>query len=344
MQAAIDDLWMRWLRAAKEEITANSGQQLPEDFGKEYEFRSFSPLELARRGRGHRNDGPAAGYVVAWALRRVREASVRLADGRWDLHCRRHAETLRQWQKGVPEISEWQVVQFIAKPWNFGKERGEELGQLLAKLLRKTRDEEWRIQRSERNETLDEAAASGSKAAFLFVKGADNEDSEAALNTEATSKVLDRHQAFWGELWQATEEEDRKDWLAELPEGVPCRAIRADHLREAARAMPAGTSCPDGVPAQALAGLSDSMLQALSEMGVLWEAAAQWPTREAVAMTVMIPKGTTAGERPITLFRTVARVMAKAKAWEATDWLAANSPAYLNMCRGRRLDEEPAVD
>ena len=56
-------------------------------------------------------------------------------------------------------------------------------------------------------------------------------------------------------------------------------------------------------------------------------------------MTVMIPKVTSEGERPIALFRTVVRIMAKAKAWRAAGWLEDNSPEYLSMARGRRVGD-----
>lgn len=56
--------------------------------------------------------------------------------------------------------------------------------------------------------------------------------------------------------------------------------------------------------------LSAELSAALTAMGVLPKAAAAWPTRESVAMAAMIPKITSSGERPLTLFRAAARIMA----------------------------------
>ena len=85
--------------------------------------------------------------------------------------------------------------------------------------------------------------------------------------------------------------------------------------------------------------LRASSMEDLSRMGAIWELTCTWPTSEAAAMTVMIPKVTSEGERPITLFRTVVRIMAKAKSWRAAGWLEDNSPEYLNMAKGRRVGD-----
>ena len=62
------------------------------------------------------------------------------------------------------------------------------------------------------------------------------------------------------------------------------------------------------------------------------------PPSESIVVTVLIPKAA-GGERPIALFRTVGRVLAKAKAWQARGWLRRHSPHYVNMAAGRRVGD-----
>ena len=257
------------------------------------------------------------------------------------MHSQRPAEQVRRWQLHVPELRETQAVPFLARPWEFGMEAGRELCKRLCVMLVQARSAEHRIRRSDMRTDLDESAASGGKAAFLSVKGADLTDAASGLNTASIARVLQEHQAFWGDMWQdeGGTNEEGKDWLKLIPDGVPCSRIPVDQLRAVARAFPPTTSCPDVFPAQTLAVISEELLEALSAMGVLWEAAAAWPTRESLAMTVMNPKVTSCGVRPITLFRTVIRIMARAKAWRATKWLEQHSPSYLNTCRGRRVGD-----
>ena len=128
-------------------------------------------------------------------------------------------------------------------------------------------------------------------------------------------------------------------WSTGFPRDVYCVPTSVEDLRTSAASFAPGTSCPDGLPARALLLLSDPMLTVLCQLGVMWEATAVWPTTESAGMTVMIPKVTSEGERPVTLFRTVIRVMAKAKSWRATGWLEVNSPGYLNMAQGRRVGD-----
>ena len=84
--------------------------------------------------------------------------------------------------------------------------------------------------------------------------------------------------------------------------------------------------------------LSHRLLQELADQVLLWEVSGRWPEAEAAVHTVLIPKAT-GGERPIGIFRSVTRVLARCKAWQARQWLDANSPAYVNAARGRRVGD-----
>ena len=207
------------------------------------------------------------------------------------------------------------------------------------------RREERRLSRSTWQDKLDAAAIAGAKPAFLHLKGADA-TGPPTCSTAGTHRVLEQHARAWGERWQAdvageTRAASSREaaWRARFPSDVQCEAIPVEQLRASAASFAPSASCPDGIPAKAFTLLSDDMLEALSRMGTVWELACTWPTSEAAAMTVMFPKVTSEGERPITLFRTVVRIMAKAKSWRAAGWLEGNSPEYLNMAKGRRVGD-----
>ena len=228
-------------------------------------------------------------------------------------------------------------MQFIARPWDFPAAVGVELAESCQELLSQLRNEERRLSRSTWQDKLDAAAIAGAKPAFLHLKGADA-SGPPTCSTAGTHQVLEQHVRTWGGLWQADVADARESraassreaaWRERFPRDVRCSAIPVDELRASAASFAPSTSCPDGLPAKAFTLLSDDMLEALSRMGTVWEMACAWPTSEASARTVMIPKVTSEGERPITLFRTVVRIMAKAKSWRAAGWLEDNSPEYL---------------
>ena len=239
----------------------------------------------------------------------------------------------------MPELRPFKAVEFLGQPWDHGRDAGrqleEQLVQLLAKIRRQTFSEEAKARRQE----LDEAAAAGSKAAFLYVKANDVEGG-AALSAAGTGHVLDENFKVWCGHWNVQHDDTEEDssWLDEFPEDVPIRAASAADIRTAAAAFAPTTACPDGLPAQALASLSDPLMDGLVQMALLWEASLTWPSSETEVITVLIPKAT-GGERPIALFRTIVRVLAKAKAWQARGWLRSNSPHYVNMAAGRRVGD-----
>ena len=349
LQADLDWFWDRWLELAKVEVAANSGQLLQDAAAQPYTFREFDPFARLKTGcsKVKGSELPKASYVVGWALRRVQECNARIHDCRWELVRPRHAAKLLKWLPAAPQLRELQVVQFIARPWDFPGSKGIELAESCKELLAQLRSEERRLSRSTWQDKLDAAAVAGTKPAFLHLKGADVVG-PPTCNTAGTHEVLEQHARTWGGLWQADVVDPREPraassreaaWRARFPDDVRCEAIPVAELRASAASFAPGTSCPDGLPAKALTLLSDDTLEVLSRMGAVWEAAGTWPSLEAAAMTVMIPKVTSEGERPITLFRTVVRVMAKAKSWRAAGWLEDNSPEYLNMARGRRVGD-----
>jgi hypothetical protein len=67
-------------------------------------------------------------------------------------------------------------------------------------------------------------------------------------------------------------------------------------------------------------------------------ASGTWPSTEAAVMVVLIPKAT-GGERPIALYRSAVRMVAKAYAGQAEHWLRSHTPPYLNTARGRRVGD-----
>ena len=55
-------------------------------------------------------------------------------------------------------------------------------------------------------------------------------------------------------------------------------------------------------------------------------------------MVVLIPKAA-GGERPIALYRSSVRMIAKAYARQSEEWLGRCSPEYLNTAKGRRVSD-----
>ena len=204
---------------------------------------------------------------------------------------------------GSPQLRQLQVLQFIARPRDFSAARGIELAAACQALLAQLRREERRLSRSTWQDKLDAAALAGAQPAFLHLKGADAAG-PPTCSTAGTHQVLEQHVRTWGGLWQADVADDREPraassreaaWRERFPRDVRCSAIPVDALRASAASFAPSTSCPDGLPAKAFTLLSDEMLEALSRMGTVWEMACTWPTSEAAAMTVMIPKVTSDG-------------------------------------------------
>ena len=150
-----------------------------------------------------------------------------------------------------------------------------------------------------------------------------------------TAEVLAGHLELYGGLWEAEKDKDQgmngdersdfdgssggdvsNDHWADVVYGAPCRRIGAEQLREAASSFSMGTSCPDGLPCRAVALLSTALLEELADFAQLWPATGCWPASEAVVHTVLIPKDS-GGERPVGLFRSIMRVLAKCKARQA---------------------------
>ena len=139
-------------------------------------------------------------------------------------------------------------------------------------------------------------------------------EDEAPTSAAGTAEVLKNNLEVWSGHWR-TEGGRAPDtsWWESFPQEVISRGVDAGAILAAASSFSSTTSCSDGLPTRASADLSPALLEVLAGMSRLWELTLLWPTPEMQVVTVLIPKAT-GGERPIALFRSVIRVVAKAKA------------------------------
>ena len=226
----------------------------------------------------------------------------------------------------------------LTEPWHYGPQYCQDIAQMLHEKYDRQKKQDRADAIKKWKETIAVKAAEGRKEAFQFIRK-DDVVGGCEFSSLGTAQVLAKHKDFWSNLWQADgspctvlEEE-----LRERP--VPGFSFTPDDIREAAGSFPAGTSCPDQVPARAFAYISDEGLEALSLSFSWWVRAGVWPTSEGVVHTVLIPKAT-GGERPIALFRTVTRLLAKLVAWRVKCW-SAGQPQHTayNAVGGRRIGD-----
>jgi hypothetical protein len=128
-----------------------------------------------------------------------------------------------------------------------------------------------------------------------------------------TEQALKAQTKVWGDLWQASGSDTATAAKNHLITSIPAEPpplISVQELREVASFFPPNAACVDGVPIRAFAGLSDEALRSLSSQAQKWEASTKWPKSEEAVCTVLLPKPQ-GGLRPIALFRSVIRMVAK---------------------------------
>ena len=99
--------------------------------------------------------------------------------------------------------------------------------------------------------------------------------------------------------------------------------------------VPASPECLDRLCARHFALLSDRTLQQFGQLAAVMVAKGVWPTKEEVALAVLLPK-TTGGERPISLFRPAMPIAAKVHAAKANQWLCTRVPWLLSAALGHK--------
>jgi hypothetical protein len=125
--------------------------------------------------------------------------------------------------------------------------------------------------------------------------------------------VLESYADTWGKWWEASAEsageQDFEDLLKEYPtDDLP--RLSPEQIRQVALTFAAATAAPDGLPARAVAALSDACLTGLAAQYELWHRFG-WPQSEQHVITVLIPKRD-GGLRPSALFRTLYRTFSRA--------------------------------
>ena len=340
LQCEVDEVYGLWLAAVVEELRECTTLEL-KGAGAGYEFQEFCPLSQAREA-GRKQQGVCGLLELQeWCDRRLAEAAAMAKRGDWGQWSSRTAVSLRQRLTRI-EAPLGHLAAMLAEPWLFGEqflrdERGRLRGTVETTVAEAKKEGIARWRRS-----INDSAAQGTRQAFRFIRGDDDPGREAGHL--GVAQVLRQHCGQLSELWQCSEE---AGGAAAGAFGAQARARFKGHRtkvvepgvwRKAAAAFPASTSCPDGLHVRLFGLLSELRLRQLGIMAAAWIARGVWPSSEQEVMTVLIPKAA-GGERPIALFRSVVRLVAKVYAREADEWLSTRAPEYLNTARGRRVGD-----
>ncbi len=333
-QQDADAVWGKWVEIAGQEVAAALGQEVPE-FGKKYDLQELDVLKWASAA-GQKEQSLL--FCLVYTRRRLSECVNMCKKEDYSQWSPRTGPKVRAMAEKWPSAGIGEAVLPLTEPWLYGQQYCQDVAHMLQEKFEKQKKQDRADAIRKWKETMAVKAAEGRKEAFQFIRKDDAVGGDQ-FSSLGTTQVLAKHEDFWSNLWQADgspctvlEEE-----LKERP--VPEFSFTPDDIREAAGSFPAGTSCPDQVPARAFAYISDEGLEALSLCFSRWVRTGVWPTSEAVVHTVLIPKAT-GGERPIALFRTATRVLAKLVAWRVKCW-SAGQPQHVafNAVGGRRIGD-----
>ena len=164
-QGDIDHLWDAWLRIARLEFVANTGDEAYEGAGAAYAFRDVDPAEPLRRPDGP----PGLGYSLRWAARRVAEAAgcIRRADwtAGWSWRGLHRLRRMAHAHDNHPLLV--QAADAYAALPAPPHEAVAELAATLQRASVQATDEERRAAFQSRRDTLAQAAARGTREAYV---------------------------------------------------------------------------------------------------------------------------------------------------------------------------------
>jgi hypothetical protein len=351
-QEEVEEAWRLWLRMAAAELQ-DITKLGTEELAAPYTFQDFDPLAEVKARRRQALEGA---QLFCWCDRRLAEAISMAKEERWHGWSSRTAVSLAGFL-GHSAAPLGRLIEVFRQPWSYGAaylihERGivKEQLQVFLEVSKAEAISRWRKQ-------LNERAEAGTREAFRFLRQADDVNKEVC--GAGVAQVLERNAAVWGSLWGcqggpsgAEQQQQRQHtldtgWTADSGPrwqarraALGCRIeiYGAEVWRALAATFPCTTACPDGLPLRCFRHLSDKLLDYLGILAAGMVASGRWPVSEMVTMVVLIPKAA-GGERPIALFRSMVRLIAKAYAQQSEGWLRSATPVYLNTARGRRVGD-----
>ncbi len=193
------------------------------------------------------------------------------------------------------------------------------------------------------------AAKSGQRSAFQWLKRADAQDNDTCAL--GTFDQLSEQAGKWAEIWEARGGLNKEEIQHELDNtfGADLQALGRTPVqttqnltpavwRKVVARFPCNTACRDGLPIWAVGLLSDGLLAALSRQIWCREISGRLPSTEMLTLSVLIPKPA-GGVRPFGLLRSIARVWACLRKWNAGKWLRSRSDPRCNANGGRRVGD-----
>ena len=284
--------------------------------GGPYKLEEFDPLERCRT----RSKVATVAEMFRWCDRRLAEAVAAHRRGNWACWSDRYARKIaKDFVGGGAPLGH--LVPIFEAPWCVAPEVLAEERVRLAALMDAYLANRKALAIAKWRRELDERAEAGLREAFRFLRQDDDPDRE--ICSKGVGQVLSANCAIWSKLWEV----DPK--LGKCRVGHEARTAVGGHRvlrvtpstwRLVSASFPAGTPCPDGLHVRWFRWLSDATLEHLSTLAAAMIASGVWPSSEAAVMVVLIPKAA-GGERPIALYRSAVRMIAKAYARQSEDWL-----------------------
>ena len=282
-----------------------------------------------------------------WCDRRLAEAAAMRQKGCWEGWSDRHSRRIAR-EFGGDGIPLGHLEAVFANPWNWEAEQlAEERVRLAATMEQYMANRKLLAIAKWRNE-VNERAEAGMREAFRYLRQDDDPDRD--ICNLGVGQVLRANEEIWAKLWDVRPAATDGEGVLESGRctvghearsqagGHRVQRIGAEAWREISASFPTHIPCTDGLHVRWFRWLSDATLEHLSTLAATMVASGVWPASEAAVMVVLIPNAT-GGERPIALYRSAVRMVAKAYAGQAEQWLRNHTPVYLNTTRGRRVGD-----
>jgi hypothetical protein len=148
--------------------------------------------------------------------------------------------------------------------------------------------------------------------------------------------VLQDQVTIWSKWWQESEAAEGESHDIYPLEGIGRTPLTAKEIRHTASRFPANTSRSDGWQPRQIGCLCDRALEGLAILYHIAELVGDYPIHLRGALVTLIDK-TDGGLRPITLFRAVYRLHAKARAPSVRQWARTLRHPAINMAEHRQV-------
>lgn len=221
-----------------------------------------------------------------------------------------------------------------------------EFGTKLANLVHYEMDSWKNVARTQVTRIVQEALDKGTSTAFRMVKkqgktGMKEGGGLAGRISLAVQDQLAGQTALWAGLW-ATGEHPSDPWLAG-PLGWADflgSPIEPEVFFGAAKSFKGSTSTVGGWHPRHFGMLDSRLIEILMQLVWVYEIIGVWPMQEEEVLAQMLAKAT-GGHRPIMLFRTLFRVVGKARACPVKNWMETMTRQYheINMAPRRSVSD-----